>query len=118
MSRVSVRQTQDNSVCSLPAENSYSLSGYGSFIFKTKSSSAVTAPITKEFFVNGVPLTMELNTAAARSLIGHSTYKSMFKTDRPVMRKTDTLLHAYGGVFLEVIGEIKVNLSISIWIFF
>ena len=117
MSRVSVRQIQDNSLCSLPAANSDSLSGYDSFIFKTKSSSAATALITKEIFVNGVPLTMELDTGSARSLISHSIYKYMFKTDRPVMCNTDTLLYAYGGVPLEVIGEIKENLFYSLRIF-
>ena len=88
-------------------------SGYDNFIFRTSESNSVTAPITKQIFMNNLPITMELDTGATRSLMSNDAYISMFRTSRPTLRQTNIMLHAYGGLPLNVIGEIKVKISTS-----
>ena len=96
-----------------PRADSEVVSEYDTCIFNTKVVNSTSAPITKEVFLNGVPLTMELDTGAARSLISSDIYQTLFRDQKPQLYATDVRLHAYGGVPLNVLGEIRVKLSMS-----
>ena len=86
---------------------------YDSFIFKVMSETVSPAPITREVYVNDVPLTMELDTGAARSLLSYSMYMSMPSTSRPKLLNSGVRLHAYGGSPLKIRGEINVQVAVS-----
>ena len=60
-SRVSVNENKHGYGSGINVDND--LSGYDNFIFRTEVSNKVTAPIVKEIFLNGLPITMELDMA-------------------------------------------------------
>ena len=76
-------------------------------------SDSLTCPIAKQTYVDGNPITMELDTGAARSYISQSTYYSLLKHSRPALPLSSTLLHTYGGFSLPVHGEICVQVSLA-----
>ena len=59
--------------------------------------------------VDGVPMTMELDTGAAVSVISEHTYHSTWPHDRPALQPSSIKLRTYSGEELEVIGSFSVQ---------
>ena len=57
--------------------------------------------------VNGLPLTMELDTGASLSIISRKTWKEILPG--VPLEPTDTVLRTYSGESLEVLGQIQVH---------
>ena len=66
-------------------------------------------PVNSQVSVDGVPMTMELDTGAAVSVISEHTYHSTWPHDRPALQPSSTKLRTYSGEELEVIGNISVQ---------
>ena len=66
------------------------------------------SPIEVSVTVDGVPMTMELDTGAAVSVISEHTYHSTWPHDRPALQPSSTKLQTYSG---EVIGSISVQVN-------
>ena len=66
-------------------------------------------PVNSQVSVDGVPMTMELDTGAAVSVISEHTYHSTWPHNRPALQPSLTKLRTYSGEELEVIGSISVQ---------
>ena len=66
-------------------------------------------PIFVDVKVNGEPLTMEVDTGAAVTVISDETCKSRFP-DVP-MRKSSVVLRTYTGQQMRVLGEMEVKVE-------
>ena len=69
------------------------------------------SPIEVSVTVDGVPMTMELDTGAAVSVISEHTYHSTWPHDRPALQPSSTKLRTYSGEELEVIGSISIQVN-------
>ena len=66
-------------------------------------------PVNSQVSVDGIPMTMELDTGAYISVISEHTYHSTWPHDRPALPLSPTKLRTYSGEELEVIGSISVQ---------
>ena len=66
-------------------------------------------PIEVSVTVDGVPMTMQLDTGATVSVISEHTYHSTWPHNRPALQPSSTKLRTYSGEELEVIGSISVQ---------
>ena len=62
-------------------------------------------PVNSQVSVDGIPMTMELDTGAYISVISEHTYHSTWPHDRPALPLSPTKLRTYSGEELEVIGQ-------------
>lgn len=69
----------------------------------------VSSPITADLCVDGQPLTMEVDTGAALSLISEKTYKKMFP--EVCLQKSNTVLRTYTEERMTVLGEMQVEVQ-------
>ena len=66
-----------------------------------------TRPITVELSLDGKPITMEVDTGAAVSLISERTHKALFPETKP--KKSSIVLKTYTDERMPVIGELSVE---------
>ena len=90
------------------------LDTYNSYIFHTSSCPISQKPILVNTTLEGVPVQMELDTGAARSLISKKDFFRLWPsvTARPLVYSSSAFLTAYGGTSLKVHGEVKVKVGI------
>ena len=73
-----------------------------------KVTARTAAPILATVTVNGVNLTMEVDTGASLSLISETTYNQLWDSDRPQLQPTEKVLSTYTGETLTVLGSLQV----------
>ena len=66
-------------------------------------------PIQVNLTVNEKPLTMELDTGAAYSLISEQTYKATWSEGAPSLQQSGVKLHTYTGEQVVVVGSVTVT---------
>ena len=71
--------------------------------------SAKTKPIKCELTVEGVPLTMEIDTGAEVSIISEATRKLLFPKLKPT--KSKVVLKTYTNEVVSVVGELSVQVQ-------
>ena len=95
--------------------------------FALKATTPTTAPrrphtkdqspglLTVDVCLDSNPLTMELDTGAAVSLIIEATYKRLWSatSSRPKLKPTDSTLRGYTGNQLRVLGTIDVHVKVT-----
>ena len=54
---------------------------------------------------------MEIDTGAAVTLISATTYKTMWGPSPPLLRESTTILRAYGGRIIKVLGTLKAKVQ-------
>ena len=75
----------------------------------TVSNTATTHPLKVRLSINGKPITMELDTGAAVSVISDEILHSCFPEAQ--VSKSDMVLRTYTGECMRVIGEWGVNVQ-------
>lgn len=78
-----------------------------SLVCKVKSGD--TSPITVELLLNGSPLTMEVDTGAAVSIISEQRLKQVLP--RAKLQKTTVKLRTYTGEAMSVLGEFAAEVA-------
>ena len=68
-----------------------------------------SSPIQVEVTINGQPLTMEVDTGAAVSLISEATVRSLFP--RAKLQPSTAMLRTYTGEPMAVVGELSVDIQ-------
>ena len=67
-------------------------------------------PIFVDVLINDVPISMELDTGAALSVISHATYQNIVQKSRiPVLEKSEVKLKTYTGEEVNILGSAKVD---------
>ena len=66
-------------------------------------------PIQVNLTVNDKPLTMELDTGAAYSLISEQTYKATWSEGAPSLQQSGVKLRTYTGEQVVVVGSVTVT---------
>ena len=77
------------------------------FQLYTVGTKSATQPITVELSLNGKPITMEVDTGTAVSLISERTHKALFPETKP--KKSSIVLKTYTDERMPVIGESSVE---------
>ena len=92
--------TEQTEVDSDSSDQSYNLFSIQSYAGK---------PIQVNLTVNEKPLTMELDTGAAYSLISEQTYKATWSEGAPSLQQSGVKLHTYTGEQVVVVGSVTVT---------
>ena len=67
---------------------------YDNVLFNIQTKGSV-APITVAVKLNGVPITMEVDTGASISIISETQYNDLWKHNKPPLAKSHTVLRTY-----------------------
>ena len=54
---------------------------------------------------------MEIDTRAAVTVMSATTYKTMWGPSSPLLRESTTILRAYGGRVIKVLGTLKAKVQ-------
>ena len=93
----------------MPAEDNSDPQEYSLFHIQGCKSSP---PILITLKVNGVDLTMELDTGATLSLISEKTYKELFPAETvPHLQASKAQLKTYTGKVIKILGAIEVEVT-------
>ena len=92
---------QTNHLDTVERENLYSLLT----VQDKKSPGAMSLKLT----LNTVPVSMELDTGAALSLINMATYHKIAQSSQLPLQKSDVMLRTYTGERINIRGLVKVN---------
>ena len=65
--------------------------------------------MTLELTLNTVPVSMELNTGAALSLINMATYHKIAQSSQLPLQKSDVMLRTYTGERINIRGSVEVK---------
>ena len=80
-------------------------------LFHTQGQSSA-APIQVTLAVNGVNMTMELDTGATLSVISEETYHKLFPVETaPALKTSKAQLKTYTGEVIPILGEIEVEVQ-------
>ena len=72
-------------------------------------SSTKEPPLTTTVVIDGRSLQMEIDTGAAVTVISTATYKMLWGPSPPPLRESATVLRAYGGRIIKVLGTVRVK---------
>ena len=84
-------------------------SDLGEYSILSNSVHKSSPPITVEVNMSGQPVTMELDTGAAASVMSNSTFKKLFPRLR--VHRSSLVLNTYSGHVLKVLGEVLVDVA-------
>ena len=74
-------------------------------------SSTKEPPLTTTVVIDGRSLQMEIDTGAAVTVISTATYKMLWGPSPPPLRESATVLRAYGGRIIKVLGTVRVKVQ-------
>lgn len=72
------------------------------------------APILATVKVNGVSLTMEVDTGASLSLVSEETYHQLWQLNQPQLQPSEKVLSTYTGESLKVLGSLLVSVEYGV----
>lgn len=78
--------------------------------FRLSSSEVSEEPIYVTVNIENIPIRMEVDTAARRSIIGEHDYKCLGE-NKPKLETTETVLRAYGGSIVKPLGQINASVA-------
>ncbi|XP_033103603.1 uncharacterized protein K02A2.6-like [Anneissia japonica] len=79
-------------------------------LFNIESKGSV-APITVQVKLNGVPLTMEVDTGASISIMSETHYNNLWKGNKPPLAKSHTVRRTYTNGNVDIVGTTNVSVS-------
>ena len=86
---------------------------YGLFSIQQQTSGTSPAPLTTVLTINGKPLTMEVDTGSAVSIVSESVYSEVLCTESKQIQETNVKLCTYSGEQLPVRGKVSCDVSYS-----
>ncbi|XP_021378372.1 uncharacterized protein K02A2.6-like [Mizuhopecten yessoensis] len=74
-------------------------------------SSSNKEPYTVTLSVNGIPLQMEIDTGASKTVVGEPAFERLTKCDKVTLKPSNTKLKTYTGEMVPVLGRFEVPVN-------